>query len=130
MSSAFGWKPAWDSIEDDDPHFAGKNVYQLPTQYEMQIYEGDRFWVTDEHFLIEIEEVKTKIYRGVVGPTGEEGNDAVFFTPDWKPPRDPHTDSHYTDDIHHMDVEKFATRIDESDLSPHRGNGLPPRPPY
>ena len=134
MSSAFGWKPAWDTIGDDDPHFAGLEFYELPMPEtyptSARIYEGDRFWMPDERHLIEVTDVKTKIYRGVVGPQGEEGNDAVFYDPDWEPPRDPHVQQHYTDDIRFLSVEDFATRIDEGDLVPHRGNGLPRRPPY
>jgi hypothetical protein len=77
-----------------------------------------------------VEIVQTKVYRGVVGPKGEEGGDSVFFTPDWTPPRDPHTPQHYTDDIHFMSVEEAATNIDEGDLVAHRSNGPPRRPPF
>ena len=131
VSSAFNWRSAWDEIADDDPHFAGREFYELPVEHPPhRIYEGDRFWQPDERIIIEVDDVKTKVYRGVVGPKGEEGNDCVFYTPDWEPPENPHRPNHYTDDIHFMPVEDFAERIDEGDLVPHRGNGLPRRPPY
>lgn len=131
MSSAFGWTSAWDTIEDD-PHFEGEKVYRLEDAEHLprRIHPEDTFWDANERHLWEVVAVRTKIYRGVVGPHGEEGLDHVFLEPDWTPPNGSSRPGHYIDGAWFPSVEKFTDAIDDGDLIPHRGNGLGPRPPY
>lgn len=132
-ADAFGWKSAWDEYDaddGDDPAMHGVKYYNLPTEnHPHRIYEGDQFWDLDGRHLLEVTSVRTKIYRGVVGGKGEEGNDCVFLEADWTPPRDPHTRHDPLDDVQFMNVEDFAEQIDEGALIPHRGNGVR-APPY
>lgn len=132
MSSAFGWKDAWDTIDDSDPHFGGSKVYELSqTESHLQrIHPGDTFWDSEENHLWEVTGVRTKVYRGVVGPKGEEGGDCVFLEPDWTPQHSSPNPGRYIDDTWVAPVDVFIERLEDSSLVPHRGNGLPPRPPY
>lgn len=132
MAAAFGWKDAWDEYDEHDPsEMYGVEHYSLPAVedgFQRTIYPGDRFWDTSERYVIEVTSVRTKVYRGVVGPKGEEGNDAVFYDPDWRPPTVPSDPEPNYEEVHFDSVECFATRIHEGDLVAHRGNGvrLPP----
>lgn len=126
MAAAFNWTPAWDEYDDDSP-WPGLKFYDLPNN--LPLYEGDRFFDTEERYIVEVTAVKTKVYKGVVGHVGQEGDDNVFFDTDWSPPRDPTTRHHYTDDINFVSVDEFADRIDDGRLVPHRGNGAPRLPP-
>jgi len=147
MSTAFGWKSAW---ETNDPH-AGDvldergefDYYDLPEQdysdeskryRPNRIYPGDRFWFTDDRVMVEIDDVKTKIYQGVVGYQGEEGNDCVFYTPDWTEPqgipqtREAARAGDWRSEIQFWSVDDFVEMLDEGTLVAHAGNGLPPLP--
>lgn len=131
MVATFRWEPAWEEIDDDDPHFAGMEYYPLEDEYgTIRLYEGDRFWQTDQRYTIEVTNVKRKIYRGVVGQQGERGNVCVFYETDYDEPTDPHRRIHYTDDLKYMNVYVFVDMLDADELVPHKGNGLPQRPPY
>lgn len=126
MSHAFAWKSAWEEIEDD-PHFSGIKKYNHEGH---NWYPGDQFWHTEDHYMIEIDAVKTKVYRGVVAPEGDEGNDCVFYSKDWSPPKNSRRDHHWSEDVHFMSVEQFAENIKDSLFVPHRSNGLGKRPRY
>lgn len=130
MATAFNWRDAWDEVDAEGEPFDGLDCYDLPTDNgRTRIYEGDRFWDAEEHHILTVTDVMTKIYRGVVGPKGEEGNDNVFFERDWTPHRPPHQRSHPSDDgPFFMSVESFAERLDEGSLVAHRGNGIRPIP--
>lgn len=128
MSSAYRWLDAWHTIDEElmNP-YNGMREYELPNGDK--IYPGDRFWMPEESYIIEVDEVRTKVYQGVVAPKGEKGQDCVFYTPDWKPVEFyPEQPPHYTDDIHWMTVSEFAEKLDDEELIAHRGNGLPPLP--
>lgn len=145
MSSAFGWKSAWvtnDPHEGDVLDERGEfDYYDLPSEdgkYSTRphrIYPGDRFWHADERVMVEIDDVKTKIYRGVVGPRGEEGDDSIFYTPDWtKPDLPPQTreaarGGDWRSEIQFWSVEDFVEMLEDETLVPHKSNG-PPRLPY
>lgn len=139
-ASAFGWQDAWDTY--DDPEMGGVTKYLLPKpdsfdegerfRYRL-IHEGDRFWNADERYLITVTAVRTKIYRGVVAPRGEEGDDYVFYETDWNPrrqggmfskPYHPHRD----DEPFCVSAEEFAEMIADETLVPHTGNGITPPP--
>ncbi|QSG06359.1 hypothetical protein [Halapricum desulfuricans] len=131
MAHAFNWKSAWDQISDDDPHYGGVNVYRYEKNgMRYTWYPKDRFFDTEQRYIIEIDEIRTKIYKGVVGFEGQEGDDNVFFEPDWKPPKAPHEPHHWSEDVFFVSVDEFAQRIEKGQYIPHRGNGLGPRPPY
>jgi hypothetical protein len=131
MSAAYGWEQAWEEIDDDDPHFAGMEYYPIEDEYgTIRLFEGDQFWNTDQRYIIEITNVKQKIYRGVVGRHGERGGVYIFYETDYEEPTDPNHPTHYTDDIKYMNVDDFVDMLDAGELVPHKGNGLPRRPPY
>jgi len=131
MASAFGWTSAWETY--DDPEMSDVNYYDLPFGDHRRLHEGDQFWDTDERFLIEVDSVMTKVYRGVVGPQGEIADDNVFFNSDWSRPVS-RTNPHRREVIQEqkkpdfISVDEFAERIENGRYVPHRGNG-PPRPP-
>jgi len=126
MAHSFNWKDAWQT--QDREEYGDIEFYELPNG--QRIYPGDTFWDTDENYLIEVADVRTKVYKGVVGFQGEEGNDNVFFDADWEPYRAPHEPTHYTDDWPDwVSVEEFAERLEDGYYVPHRGNGPPPLPP-
>ncbi len=132
MAHAYNWRSAWEQVPDDDPHFAGRERYPLYTEWSPSyLYEGDRFWDTRERYIIEVNSVQTLIYQGVVGYQGEEGYDAIFYDRDWSEPEDPYrrTETHWTDDVYFYRVSKFTDLLEDDTLVPHRGNGLPRRPP-
>lgn len=122
------WEPAMDVIKEDIDH-SGLEYYDLPTG--MTIYQGDRFWHTEERYVFEIETVKTKVLTGPRGTplSGANGTDHVFFERDWQPPPDPRTPTHWTDTIHHLPAAEFAELVATGVLVAHRGNGRPPLPP-
>lgn len=121
---AFGWRSAWEEIEDDID-FTGVNYYTLPNGD--RIYKGDKFWATDSRFMIEITSVMTKIYKGVVGPKGEEGNVCIFYQTDYSEPSLP-GHPNYADQPKYKSEDAFAEQIEDGTLVPHKGNGLK-RPP-
>jgi len=124
--SAFGWRNAWETV--DRMEYGEIQRYELPNG--QTIYPGDKFWDTENNYLIEVDDVLTKVYRGVVGGKGEEGNDNVVFETDWEPYRPPHQPRHHTDDWpERASVETFAERLDDGVYLPHKGNGPPPLPP-
>lgn len=128
MSGAFNWTNAWETIDEDDEYYGGAKCYTLPNG--TTIYPGDRFWRTDDRLIIEVQRVMTKHYRGVVAPKGEEGGDAVFYEPDWEPEPHPARPAHQqVDNIDFITVDSLAEKLDDGDIVPHRGNGLPPLPP-
>lgn len=133
---AFRWREAWDTY--DGVELSGVKKYELPKPDSLGenerfnnriLHEGSRFWHTDERYLLTVTAVRTKIYRGIVGPDGEEGGDAVFYETDWNPPR---SGGMFTEPYHpHRDdepftaaVEEFAEMIADGTLVPHRGNGI------
>lgn len=134
-ASAFGWRPAWQHYDDDELH--NVEYYDLPTdeiddgEYlpNRRLHNGDRFFDTEERYQITIVDVRTKVYRGVVGPQGKEGNDAVFYETDWNPPRSggmfskPHH-PHRDDEPFVESVDDFVYRLQYDTLIPHRGNGI------
>jgi len=122
------WEPAMEEIEDD-LDFAGLEYYNLPSGDV--IYAGDQFWHVEEHYVIEIETVKTKVLTDPRGNSlgNDGGTDHVFYDRDWTPPRDPRAPTHWTDDIHAMAASEFAEQVVAGVLVAHRGNGRPPRPP-
>jgi len=132
--AAYGWKDAWEQIEDEHM-YAGTRYYDLHTKsLRERIYEGDQFWDSSKRVLIEVDAVKTKIYQGVVQPTGKEGGDFVFYHPDWTP-HIPPTYRNYREQLRlqeqpdYCSVDDFIDRIENGELTPHKGNGLPPLPP-
>lgn len=139
-AQAYGWKDAWDTY--DTPELGGVQKYVLPEPDDLPdderfnhrlIHEGDRFWSTEERYLLTITGVRTKIYQGVVGGKGREGDDCVFYETDWSPPKRPggFTESyhpHRDDEPFCMDVGKFAMRVADGELVPHTGNGITPPP--
>lgn len=131
MSAAFGWRSAWDEYPEDEEYRGGMKYYDIPSEKHSstRIYVGDQFWMPDERYLITVDKVMTQIYRGVVGHEGDEGNDCVFYTPDWQPPRHPHSPKHYEDDIYWMSVDEFAKKLDSDELIAHKNNGPPRLPP-
>lgn len=136
QSGAYGWEDAWDT--HDSPELSNVKKYRLPkpdldresgTFPNRTLHEGDRFWDTEERYMITVTDVRTKIYRGTVGPAGERGNDAVFYESDWHPPRPrgmftepyhPHRDG----EPFHTDVWEFAKMLADGRLVSHRGNGI------
>jgi hypothetical protein len=135
-ANAYGWTDAWDTY--DDPELSDVKKYVLPEPDDLGederfnarvLHEGTRFWDTEERYLITVVAVKTKVYRGVVGPKGEEGEDNVFYETDWNPPR---PRGAFSEPYHpHRDDEPFCTRATEfaervatGQLVPHRGNGI------
>lgn len=123
--SAFNWKGAMSTIEDDID-FTGMEYYDLPNG--QTIHKGDSFWDVERGYQITVTGVKTKVHTGHVGPAGTEADDYVFYEMDWSEPTLPDGPRHYTDDIHWMSVDDFAEKIEDDDLLEHRGNGLY-RPP-
>lgn len=137
---AYGWEDAWDTY--DDPELQGVKKYRLPRPDTLgdtepfrgrTLTEGDRFWNTEERYMITVTDVMTKIYRGVVGPAGEEGDDCVFYETDWNPPKRPggFTESyhpHRDDEPFCMRVEKFAELVADGVLVAHTENGITPPP--
>lgn len=138
-AAAYRWKSAMETY--DDPELHGVEYYPLPDPNTeagppsgpQKVIEGDRYFHTEDRYMIEVVGVRTKIYQGVVAPQGEEGEDYVFYTTDWNPPRsrsmfhEPHH-PHRDDEPFSTDVQEFANAIEDGTLIPHRGNGitLPP----
>lgn len=135
-AAAYQWKSAMEN--GDVPELSNVEMYRLPEPESdsedgdvrrRTIYKGDRFWDTNNRYLITVETVKTKIYQGIVAGQGKEGGDSVFFSTDHNPPdfsggftksRNPHT----ADEPFFMRAEEFAKLVAEGDLVPHNGNGV------
>lgn len=142
MSSAFGWKSAWqtnDPMEGDVLDERGEfDYYDLPENEARiwTIYPEDRFWHDEKRVMVEISAVKTKIYQGVVGRDGKKGNDAIFYDPDWTEPELPpqtreaaNAASNWRDEIQFWSVEDFVELLEDGTLRPHKSNGPPRLPP-
>jgi|APHM01.1.fsa_nt_gi hypothetical protein len=137
---AYGWRDAWDTY--DDPELGGVKKYELPRPDLLKaderlpytvLNEGDRFWNADERWMLTVTAVRTKVYQGVVGGQGEEGDDYVFYTTDWEPRRVPSAFSephhpHRDDEPFFVSVGGFAELVAEGVFVPHTGNGIDPPP--
>ncbi len=110
----------WTSLlEQDDP--------DQPPLYEHEesgttIYEGDKYWEKEHGRVITIEDVQVKEQRDKRGKLMDEFGVHVFYDPDYDPHYDPHAPRHYTDDIHYMGIEEFASKLIEKELLPHGAN--------
>jgi hypothetical protein len=123
-ANAYDWREAWTEEEWD---VTDVRFYDLNDDY--RIFPGDRFWNTDERYVIEVLSVQTKFYTGTVGPRGKEAGDCVHFERDWHPPVHPEDPPRVRTGKSETDfftrVEEFADALEEGTLVPHRSNGAP-----
>jgi hypothetical protein len=111
--------------------YKGIEVYELPDG--PILVEGDKFWDSEERCIIEITDIKTKVYRGIVGPKGEKGDDHIFYSTDradmmMEGGRMLDPDEHNPTFI---SVDEFSEKLGygtDSRYTPHSNNGLPPLP--